>query len=656
MAIKVSNTEATELATQILLSNQVPMIHGKPGQSKSSIAKAIAKKLNLKLIDVRLSTFDPVFLSGLPSITGSKVEFKPMKVFPVEGDKVPDGFNGWLCHHKDTEVLTKDFGFIKFSELPKGIEVAQYDMQTKEISYAIPEAYVSYHKEGNMVQNTDAAHTKYCITEDHDLIIQSKPTKRQKTWLTYKRKPLETSISSDLVMPLAGYNLGTKDNLTSLEKFAIAFQADGSINTVYKCGKVCSVSFGFSEERKVKQFMQDFRGIEPRVYPSCPDMTHFVVPHIPVALISKDLRTLFNPSDYSVKGCKAFLDYVSLWDGFKVGKDHGYSNTNKSSIDVVQQFAILSGNRASISTVEDFRSEAYSTCYKVHWYAVDHCSTQVLRGQQVIPYSDMVYCLKMPKATLITRFKDQVLISGNCFLDELTSCSPAVQCAAYRLVLDREHADQRLHPQCGIIAAGNGVADGAVANRMGTAMQTRLMHMTVDVTPTEWVLWASSAGLDHRVISYINTKPDHLHVFNPSHNDLTYRNPRTWHMLSDVIKSKATIDHKDKPLIAAAVGEAGVMDFIAFTQVYGQMPSIEAILANPEGVPFNDSPNIVFALVGAIAHQLSSTNGDKLVKFISRVGIEFQALCIKMACKRNPKLLEEDFITDWIDLNPSKFY
>ena len=61
----------------------VPFIQSSPGMGKSAIVKQIAKDFKLKLIDVRLSTLEPVDLSGLPTFdmdgkaersTGSSVE------------------------------------------------------------------------------------------------------------------------------------------------------------------------------------------------------------------------------------------------------------------------------------------------------------------------------------------------------------------------------------------------------------------------------------------------------------------------------------------------------------------------------------------------------------------------------------------------------
>lgn len=74
----------------------VPMLTGSPGMGKSAIVKDIAKTYGLKVIDLRLSQCDPTDLMGFPSIQGTRAGYLPMETFPLEGDPIPEGYNGWL--------------------------------------------------------------------------------------------------------------------------------------------------------------------------------------------------------------------------------------------------------------------------------------------------------------------------------------------------------------------------------------------------------------------------------------------------------------------------------------------------------------------------------------------------------------------------------
>lgn len=94
--MKANLKVTSEVVETLLKGNVVPFIQGSPGIGKSAIAKQIAKKFNLKVIDVRLAQCDPVYLLGFPSLDKDKAYFKPLDLFPLEGDSIPEGYNGWL--------------------------------------------------------------------------------------------------------------------------------------------------------------------------------------------------------------------------------------------------------------------------------------------------------------------------------------------------------------------------------------------------------------------------------------------------------------------------------------------------------------------------------------------------------------------------------
>lgn len=94
MQIKIK--QAMSLITACIKAKLVPMVAGSPGIGKSNIAYQLAAENQLKVIDMRLSQCDPTDLLGFPSIVGKKAGYVPMETFPIEGDPIPEGYNGWL--------------------------------------------------------------------------------------------------------------------------------------------------------------------------------------------------------------------------------------------------------------------------------------------------------------------------------------------------------------------------------------------------------------------------------------------------------------------------------------------------------------------------------------------------------------------------------
>lgn len=102
----------------------VPYVEGSPGIGKSSIFAQVARKLNLKLIDHRLSTSAPEDLSGLPMIDQETktASFMPFaELFPLDNTEVPlndagQPYDGW-CLFLD-----------EMNSAPKSVQAAAYKL------------------------------------------------------------------------------------------------------------------------------------------------------------------------------------------------------------------------------------------------------------------------------------------------------------------------------------------------------------------------------------------------------------------------------------------------------------------------------------------------------------------------------------------------
>lgn len=100
MTTQVRLDHSVPFVERVLKKRLVPMLHGSPAIGKSDIIRTIAEKFKLLVIDVRLSTYDPADMNGLPyfNTSGARniAEYVPFDVFPVEGDSIPEGYKGWL--------------------------------------------------------------------------------------------------------------------------------------------------------------------------------------------------------------------------------------------------------------------------------------------------------------------------------------------------------------------------------------------------------------------------------------------------------------------------------------------------------------------------------------------------------------------------------
>ena len=95
--LKLKPSEVHDFVLDAILCKQVAYIAGPPGIGKSQVIHQVFEECNLKMIDVRLSQYLSEDLTGLPERdekTG-KAKYLPFETFPLEGDEIPDGYDGW---------------------------------------------------------------------------------------------------------------------------------------------------------------------------------------------------------------------------------------------------------------------------------------------------------------------------------------------------------------------------------------------------------------------------------------------------------------------------------------------------------------------------------------------------------------------------------
>lgn len=242
------------------------------------------------------------------------------------------------------------------------------------------------------------------------------------------------------------------------------------------------------------------------------------------------------------------------------------------------------------------------------------------------------------------------------FLDEASSAPPAIQAAAYKLVLDRMVGSHRLHKNVAIVLAGNLETDGAIVHPMSTALQSRLLHLELVVDANEWNEWAVTHGIHHHITSFIKFKPGQLYTFSPDHTDCTYACPRTWEFASRLLGAVDEASSDLLPLLAGTLSEGVAREFVTFQRIYERLLTPAQIKANPTGVEVPSEPSILFALTGSIAHNMDNANAESMMEFVKRLPVEFQVVCLRETIRRKKDLLAHKALQSWIATSAASLF
>ena len=110
------------------------------------------------------------------------------------------------------------------------------------------------------------------------------------------------------------------------------------------------------------------------------------------------------------------------------------------------------------------------------------------------------------------------------------------------------------------------------------------------------------------------------------------------------------------PLLAGTLSEGVARELILFCKIHESLTKIPDIVANPMGARVPDEISVVWAMTGAIAYNANKDNLAALVQYVKRLAVEFQVVCLRATIKRDPKLLKEKPIQDWIATSAHSLY
>ena len=316
------------------------------------------------------------------------------------------------CYAEGTEILT-DSGFTDFRDLKPGDRVAQYTPEGT-VEFTVPDQIIKDRYVGEMYRIANNSKYISCVTPHHRCVYRDV---RQGNAIRIKTAS-EVSFHNHQI-PVAGIKHTGRTQLTALERFRIAVQADGQVVTGPTCsGRIkgtMPVRFCLRKPRKKERLNKLLQELKLKFTATDRPNSTETVYYIPVPVdwnVTKDFNWVCL-GDVSSRWADEFIAETAHWDGHtRANKAIVYTSTNKVCIDKLQAIAHIAGRRCGIYPVNGDKT------HRQTWQAyvcMDRKDFVSGRGVQktAYQYDGYVYCVGVPSGMVITRFEDCVTVSGN---------------------------------------------------------------------------------------------------------------------------------------------------------------------------------------------------------------------------------------------------
>jgi hypothetical protein len=210
---------------------------------------------------------------------------------------------------------------------------------------------------------------------------------------------------------------------------------------------------------------------------------------------------------------------------------------------------------------------------------------------------------ELPDAEFVSKHKHVIL-----FLDEMNSAAPAVQAAAYQLVLNRRVGTYVLPDNVLIVAAGNRDTDRGVTYRMPAPLANRFVHLELRVDFDDWNEWATDKRIHPDVVGHLTFSKKDLYDFDPKSSSRAFATPRSWAFVSDLISDRDADESVLTDLVSGSIGEGLAIKFMAHRKLRAKMPNPVAILDG--GITRLESKDIsaMYSLTISLCYELLDAN------------------------------------------------
>ena len=234
------------------------------------------------------------------------------------------------------------------------------------------------------------------------------------------------------------------------------------------------------------------------------------------------------------------------------------------------------------------------------------------------------------------------------FLDEAPDAKPDVFAVMQQLVLNRCVGEHVLKPNVRILLAGNRESDQALAKKFPMPLNNRVLHFEAVNTVDEFCVYAQSKGVPSIFIAFWQFRQELVNTFDSKKIAAIVATPRTWFFAVDLWQDKRLDPVIKEAAMIGAIGEGPAMEFLAYVDVWANLPAIDKIIKDPNNTPVPEELSIKYATAMHVSEKMTLANVDQLHIYLKRFTAEFVVMAWQLATARDATLFDSDAYMDYV--------
>ena len=260
-------------------------------------------------------------------------------------------------------------------------------------------------------------------------------------------------------------------------------------------------------------------------------------------------------------------------------------------------------------------------------------------GLKVVEMKDGTYRTRygVPEDYPDTNYQGTVII----FIDELTTAPKATQNSLLQLLTTGKIGTYVVPKNTIFIGAGNRSIDRAAIHEMPTPVKNRFSHFLLEPHIDDWVAWAVKNNIDSSITGFLRFAPRNLNAVDATLN--AFPTPRTWAYVNRKLPHMSDMFYG----VASPVGDGPAGEYIAYKQIYADLPDIDDIIAKPTTTKVPVGTSVMFAVCSALVSRVDANNFEAIMKYTRRLPVEYQIVGIRDCLAKEPTFVQADPYIKW---------
>lgn len=341
-----------------------------------------------------------------------------------------------LCYDRLTEVLTPE-GWVRFDVLERGIEVAQVDHETLEMSFVEPTDYLQYHYRGEML-GFGSQSISLLVTPDHRMVYAAEweHEKGEGRWSVlsaaelpgrfYLPTAVRWSVPDQETIPFAGHEVDGDD----LVRFLAAWLSEGCTSEYRRSG-----THGMSKTTRISQDVGPFEAEIGELLARLPWKFGRYAQgegrpgHVQFCSNDRALFEALRPfgksgekfvpafvKEMSARQIEIFLDWYAKGDGHRYKHNDlrvQYVSKSRRMIDDLQELLVRIGRTGAVQWYGD-HGRIETRTHKRGAKGYKGYAKIRPENRYTLEFDDDVFCVSVPTGALLVRREGRTAVSGNC--------------------------------------------------------------------------------------------------------------------------------------------------------------------------------------------------------------------------------------------------